>query len=387
MRCLWLCTVVVGMFLGFSLGSSAALGQDDKKPDDKKPPEKEKKILEKTISEWIKILRTHENPKWRAGAIKVLDVADAATTTALPAILDAAEKDKDVMVRAEAVRMIGTFSPMIRPALKALVNALQNDKDGAVREVAATALGNTKFKDVAVEYVNEIAGALKDPHEGTRIAASATLRNMGEAARPAVAALLTAARDPKEHLQVRLAAVHVVSRHGKDSPQTLLLLIDLAGNTENAASLREIALDGLGRSGSDAAEVLKVLGSILGEKNVELRRASAIALGSLGEKSKNAWPAIKPRLADLKEDSSVRNHLIRLTGVLGKTNAETIDVLLTVAQKDESTENRIAAIQELGELGPLAKSAVKTLSAIAQQDGRAAVREAAAKAVKGINAP
>jgi hypothetical protein len=62
-------------------------------------------------------------------------------------------------------------------------------------------------------------------------------------------------------------------------------------------------------------------------------------------------------------------------------------VLLTVAKIDDSTENRIAAIQELGELGSLAKSALDQLNVIAQQDGRAAVRDAASKAVKNISAP
>lgn len=378
----WVCVVILCL-LGFG-----AAGQDDKKPDDKKPEEKkekEKTILNKTISEWIKILRTHEEPKWRIGAIKVLDAADAAATTALPAILDAAEKDKEVIVRIEAVRMIGKFDPAkVRPALKALVSALQNDKDGAVREVAATALGTQKYAAISGEYVGEIAGALKDSHEGTRVAVAAALRNMGENAGPAVPALIISARDSKEHLLVRMAAVHVVSRYGKSVPQSLPMLIDVAKNGDNPLALRELALDGLGRAGSDSSEVLKALEATLNDKNVELRKSSAIALGALGEKAKGAWPTIKPHVADAKEDSSVRNHLIRLTGAIGKTNPEAIDVLLVAAQKDDSTENRIAAIQELGELGPLAKSAVTTLTAIATQDGRAAVREAAAKAVKDI---
>ena len=51
------------------------------------------------------------------------------------------------------------------------------------------------------------------------------------------------------------------------------------------------------------------------------------------------------------------------------------------------TENRLAAIQELAELGGQAKSAVPELTRIASQDGRAAVREEASKALKRINAP
>jgi len=55
-----------------------------------------------------------------------------------------------------------------------------------------------------------------------------------------------------------------------------------------------------------------------------------------------------------------------------------------LAVKDDSTENRIAAIQELGELGALAKESLSVLSNLASQDARAAVRDAAGKAVKQI---
>ena len=58
--------------------------------------------------------------------------------------------------------------------------------------------------------------------------------------------------------------------------------------------------------------------------------------------------------------------------------------MIAAAKEDESTENRIAALQELGELGPLAKSAVEPLTTIAAQDARAAIREAAGKALKQI---
>ena len=86
----------------------------------------------------------------------------------------------------------------------------------------------------------------------------------------------------------------------------------------------------------------------------------------------------------LETDGSVRNHLIRLAGILGKTNDEAVGVLTSAAQTDDSTENRIAAIQELAELGARAKSAVPTLKMIAAQDGRAAILDAAEKAVKKI---
>jgi HEAT repeat protein len=369
-------TLVACLFV--SCGALAAQEKEKKKD----PLDEE--IAGKTVGEWIKILRTHENPKFRRAALIALYAADAAGRTGLPALLNAIEKDKDAQVRQEAVMVLGRLGPKTNGALKALVEALQTDKADEVREAAATAISREEFSEPAAAYVAVLADALKDPHAGTRVAVAGALRNMGENARPALGALIEAAKNPKEHPLVRAAAVHVVSRHGKDSPQTVPLLLDLLKSGDNPTALREAAADGLGRSGSDSPEVITALGEALGGKNIELRKAAAVALGSMGVKAKSAWPTIKERLSDAKEDSSVRNNLIRLTGTLAKSNTEAIKALTEAAENDKSTENRIAAIQELGELGSLPEETRKSLGRIARQDARAAIREAAEKVLKKV---
>jgi HEAT repeat protein len=363
--------------------SCGALAAQEK---EKKKDPLDEEIAGKTIGEWIKILRTHENPKFRRAALIALYAADAAGRTGLPALLNAIEKDKDAQVRQEAVMVLGRLGPKTNGALKALVEALQTDKADEVREAAATAIGREEFSksEPAAAYVAVLADALKDPHAGTRIAVAGALRNMGENARPAFGALIEAAKDPKEHPLVRAAAVHVVSRYGKDNPQTVPLLLDILKSGDTATALREAAADGLGRSGSDSPEVVTALAEALGGKNIELRKAAAVALGSMGVKAKSAWPTIKERLSDAKEDSSVRNNLIRLTGTLAKSNTEAVKALTAAAENDQSTENRIAAIQELGELGSLPEETRKSLARIARQDARAAIREAAEKVLKKI---
>ena len=362
----------------FSCDSLAAQEKEKKKD----PLDEE--IAGKTVGEWIKILRTHENPKFRRAALIALYAADAAGRTGLPALLNAIQKDKDAQVRQEAVMVLGRLGPKTNGALKALVEALQTDKADEVREAAASAIGREEFSEPAAAYVAVLADALKDPHAGTRIAVAGALRNMGENARPAFGALIEAAKNPKEHPLVRAAAVHVVSRHGKDNPQTVPLLLALLKSSDTPAALREAAAEGLGRSGSDSPEVITALAEALGGKNIELRKAAAVALGSMGVKAKSAWPTIKERLSDAKEDSSVRNNLIRLTGTLAKSNTEAIKELTAAAENDQSTENRIAAIQELGELGSLPEETRKSLGRIARQDARAAIREAAEKVLKKL---
>jgi HEAT repeat protein len=223
---------------------------------------------------------------------------------------------------------------------------------------------------------------LKDSSAGTRIAAASALRNMGDSAKPAIPVLMESAKNPQEHPLVRAAAVHVVSRVGKDNPQTVPVLIDLLTNTATPTALREAAADGLGRSSSDMPEIVTVLGKTLADKNLDLRKAAAVALGALGVKAKAAWPEIKGRLHDANEDSSIRNHLIRLTGTLAKSTSESVKVLVDAAINDKSTENRVAALQELGELGALPKEARDALRTIAAQDARAVIRDAASKALK-----
>lgn len=350
---------------------------------EKKEPEM--KILDKTIGEWIKILRTHESEKYRRAALIALEYGREAHRSGATALMDCAENDKSALVRREAVALIGRLGPDdFKPGIKILVSVLQSDKSDEVREAAARAIGNDRFIVPAQQYAGVLAEALKDKHAGTRIAVAGALRGMGEYAKPAFPALLAAAKDPKEEVQVRMAAVHILSRQAKDDAQTLPLLLDLAGNAENAAGLREVAIEGLGRSGDKIANAADLLAKLLSEKNLDLRKAAAVALGELGANAKSAWPTVKERMADKKENSSVRNHLIRLTGAVGKSNPDAVAALIAAAREDESTENRIAAIQELGTLGALAKSAVAPLTTIAAQDPRAAIREAAGKALKQI---
>jgi HEAT repeat protein len=370
-------TLVASFF--FALGASGqGAAQEEKKKDPLDEP-----ILGKTVGEWIKILRTHKDVKYRRVALIALEGSNTAGKSGLPALLYAIEKDEEKSIRQEGVMLLGRLDTKTPGAMKALVTALQTDQAGEVREAAATVIG-AKFLDKAADYVPALQDALKDPHPGTRIAVAVALRNLGESARPAFPALFDAAKNPKEHELVRAAALHVLTRKARNNPQLLPLLLDMLKSTETPASLREAAADGLGGLGSEAPEVTAALSQSLGDKSLELRKASAVALVALGEKAQPAWPAIKARLTDPKEDSSIRNHLLRLSGRLGKTNPEAVKILTDAAISDTSTENRIAAIQELGELGGMAKEAIPALVKIADADARASVREAAAKAVKLI---
>jgi hypothetical protein len=84
----------------------------------------------------------------------------------------------------------------------------------------------------------------------------------------------------------------------------------------------------------------------------------------------------------VESDAGIRNYLIRLAGTLAKANSEAIPPLTEAAVHDTSTENRIAAIQELGELPMLPQDTRTALMQIASDDPRESIREAAKKALR-----
>jgi HEAT repeat protein len=83
------------------------------------------------------------------------------------------------------------------------------------------------------------------------------------------------------------------------------------------------------------------------------------------------------------KDLSLRYQAIRLAGTLGKDESAVVPALLALCTEDNA-EIRLAAIQELGQLGPYAQEASDKLRKISESDARASVREAAAAAVKKI---
>lgn len=343
-----------------------------------------------TISEWIKKLRTHESPGHRRLALIALEASDTAGKSGLPALIDATDesKEKDTTVRQDAVALLGRQPLETRGAMKTLVSVLQTDKSGEVREAAALALG-ARFIKLAPDYLNVITEKLKDEHLGTRIAVAVMLRDLGAKAKPAFPALLEALENGKENAQVRAAAIHVLSRHAKDDAKLPPLLVSLLKSSDTPQALREAAVDGLGRSDSDSADVVNALCETLTSPKVELRKAGAIALVALGAKAKSGWPAVRARVAyegkdhsPVESDAGIRNYLIRLAGTLAKANSEAIPPLTEAAVHDTSTENRIAAIQELGELPMLPQDTRTALMQIASDDPRESIREAAKKALR-----
>jgi hypothetical protein len=340
------------------------------------------RTLGKTTSEWLQLLREHKETRFRRASLIALE-AIGPQKNVLAGLYEALEKDADPQVRREVAQLLGRMGPEAKGAAPVLAAALRNDKDGSVREAAAAALGG-KLADEAQSFVPLLAAALKDKYPGTRAAAAETLKNLGEGAKTALPALAEVAADRQEDKHTRIYAMQTLSRWGKDSSETPTVLVTVLKDADAPAGVREAAAEGLGRLGCTTPACIAALAQALSAKAATLRIASATALTALGGGASEAWPAIRAGLKDT--DSALRYQLIRATGTLVKEQTEAGAALAERALADDATENRLAAIQELGEAGAAARSAEPILERIAAQDARARLRDAASKALKKIKA-
>lgn len=344
-------------------------------------PGQDEVVLGKKAPEWLTLLKEAKEVRFRRAALIALEVFGPKVPGVIPGLLEALEKEPEPEIRRDVAQLLGRMGADAKGAVEALGVALKNDKSALVREAAARSLGG-KLGPHAHSQVQVLAAALQDPHPGTRVAAVETLKDFGDNARPVLAQLLAILKDNKSDRFTRIYAANIVARFKEDATTSVPVLMATVGDPEALAAVREAAADALGRLGPDAAEAVGLLARVLKDKEASVRRAAAVALGQLGEKSLAAWPAVKEALTD--SDKAVRHQAIRLAGSFGGQEKSVVAPLAQAALSDEHTENRLAAIQELGELGPIAAPARPILAKIAHGDVRPTVREAAANALKRV---
>ena len=338
-------------------------------------------VLGKTTTEWLQILKSHMEVKLRRAALIALEVVGPKAQVVY-GLTQALEKDPEPEVRREIAATLGRMGPDAKGAGEALGQALRSDKSDIVREASARALGG-RMAPQAIGQVFTLAKALADSHVPTRVAAVEALRDLGDGAKPALPQLKQLAADKKADRFARVYALQIVSKLTIEEPEeTLPLLLGVLRENEADEAVRLAALDGIGRFGPLADGAVKDLGSLLTHERATMRKASLVALAKIGPKAADVWPMIKTTLKDA--DAAVRYQAVRVTGSIAEQQKEAVPALVEAAVKDESTDARLAAIQELGQLGAVAAGAVEALNQLAANDVRAAIREAAAEAVKKI---
>jgi HEAT repeat protein len=338
-------------------------------------------VLGKTRSQWLELLKSGKQTKLRRAALIALEVLGPKTAGVTDGIIEALDKDADAEVRRDAAQTLARMGADAKGAVDALADALKKDKDGSVREASARGLGRLAAQVDTQTFI--LAGALTDADAGTRAAAAETLNALGDKARIALPQLLKVLADKKADAIPREYAARIMGRLDSETKTTVPALAAVCVDKQAPLKVRETAVDALARLGTAAEETAEPLARIVQAKDEKpaLRRSAVVALGKIGIKAALGWPALQNALRD--NDNGLRYQAIRLAGALAKDDKAIVPALADSALKDENVENRLAAIQELGQLGNLAVAAVPTLNQLTS-DSRGSIRNAAQDALKKI---
>ncbi len=277
---------------------------------------------ETELSVLLNQLATSTDPKTRAGAAEALDLQDY--PEALPDLVEAMERDRDIDVQLAALTSLQTLS------FEELVHILLNHENPEMRRAATIAL--TALMDLrAVEPFLQVL--LEDEEPNVRVEVARGLAYMG-----------------------------------KDRAEEHLLQ---AATSDEDATVREAAVRSLGtlKTGWTARELAPILGSDIAW---QVREASAWALGEIKE-------AVALRLL-LRARSEDAVEPVRRAAA-DALAAWTSDQLLAILQVSEEATGRAAAAQLLGE-----REYVRAIPALssALHDPSEELREAALAALESI---
>jgi len=225
----------------------------------------------------------------------------------------------------------------------------------------------------ADEGAAELAGQLGDAEPLKRYEAARGLRRLGQAARPAVPALVEALKD--EQPWVRLEAGRALVEIGVTEAEVPPLVERLGPADPDTTLLVAEALAGLG------APALPRLLDLLGGKDERARRAALTAVGLMGRPAAPATPLL---LDLLKSDDAATQKLageaLRRCGLwAGDYVPEILDRL---QYGDDKV--RWAAASVLARLGPAASAAIPALKEMRAGESEA-LRSAAAEALARID--
>ena len=294
------------------------------------------------------------------------------------------EKDSEAVVRGDAALILGRWGEDAKAAIPALANALKSDKDSAVREASARAL--LRMVPHSRTALLQLVNALQDSNLQTRAFAAQAIKALGEQSRPHLPKLieyLNSTKDRKDDAHARADIAAALG--GLGDTIAIPTLIAVVAEIEEDVAVREAAADSIGQFGADAAGAIKPLADLLADakNDTSLRLSAAKALAKLEADAKQIWSALKISLAD--PDATLRAISVRASGPCAKDEKEVVPLLAKLGRNDNDVEVRLAAVQELGRLGQVAKAAEDDLRFIAANDERELVRQFAEEALRNIS--
>ncbi|HEX4149354.1 MAG TPA: HEAT repeat domain-containing protein, partial [Pirellulales bacterium] len=291
---------------------------------------------------------------------------------AVPALIEALDKQKDEVLRWHVARALGSFGANAAAAVPKLTDCL-TDSSGLVRAYAAYALGRigsdstsaipalvTALEDsdpTVRRMVVKAIVAIKPPQDVIMPVMIETLKrsepgailpalqSLAEAGEPAIPLLVDAMKDPR----ARYWACLVLASLGPQANGALAPLVEATKDSD--PGVRREALLALGEIGPEAASAVPAMVVALDDKKSAVRAAAAFALGKLGPAAKDAIGPLKKKAAD--QDSLLRTISVWSLARIEPSNSAFRNLAMPVLLESLASKNprvRSAAIHALADL-------------------------------------
>jgi HEAT repeat protein len=320
-------------------------------------------------------------------------------------------KDEDADTRCGAIAVLGILADsgkIGRRAQEIVPSVIGMLKDPAprVRSASVRAVGELVLMPKAMRLIVE---ALEDKSADVRLEAATVLAEMGKSAKDAAPAL----RGLLSDADVRIARVAVPIALYRVAEDASALGVIPRALADKQPGVRKYAARRLYRIGPAAKDCVPGLIAALRDTDPETREYAAQAVRGMGPAAKAAVPALAAALKD--KHRAVRVSAVRalwplsppaeqaapaLVEAFGDRSQEVPEIAISILRdmgvaavpalieglkhEDASVRKRVA--WTLYGMGPAAKAAVPALRAAAE-DADKDVRDAAAKALKKIEAP
>lgn len=264
---------------------------------------------------------------------------------------------------------------LVKQAVEKLTQGLAN-KDDEIRTAAARALEMLKAPPELVAPALMTAANDPDPEAATNVANA--LASLGEKVIPK-------ATEALQKTEYRSLAAKVLERLGPKASSAVEPIINAIKGAD--AGFRTELQMTLGAIGPAAAPATEQLVEGLASNDAGVRESSLYALRAIGPGAKAAVPALFAKaLSGDSFESLAAAWAVSSIAPTDSDAATKLVPLLSHGLKDPSEQNRAESAAALGEFGAASKPAVGILTYAANEDGSTAVRDAAAEALKRINA-
>lgn len=287
------------------------------------------------VSIYTQQLRDKDAPTRRVAAMNLGRIGVAAEDST-PELLKAL-KDEDALVRLSAVTALGKVQAQPESTVPALVAIFRSKEDGLWREAAIA------LSQIGSPAVPALTEALKDNRADVRLNAALALGRIGAVAKPSVPPLIELSKDP--NLAVQQQAIVALGQIGVDAQPAVPVLV--AALKQPNWQIRANVAHTLGEIGPPAESAIPGLIATLNDQDAVVRQRATFALSRIGSA---AIPTLLNTLKDQKQEVQVRSASAYALGEMGVTAKRTIPTLIEVFQ-DENKPIREGAIFALAQMG------------------------------------